>query len=182
LPAGATIGSIRGACEDGDGCWLGEARRLDARPPIPLLVPASGTLHLSPIRRTAMTDPDGCPLADRRWRNRLVLVFAAAPDDARLRTQMRGLYEAASGLAERDTIVIEVVGSTVTVAGDRQAEPTAESLRQAYDGPVDGFAVRLVGKDGGVKLRSAETVGTSELFALIDSMPMRRREIGERRG
>ena len=46
--------------------------------------------------------------------------------------------------------------------------------------PGAGSQVLLIGKDGGVKLRSTEPVSTDELFALIDSMPMRRREMEER--
>ncbi|NBF41151.1 MAG: DUF4174 domain-containing protein [Spirochaetes bacterium] len=54
-----------------------------------------------------------------------------------------------------------------------------DSLRDKYG--VDGqqFVVLLIGKDGGVKLRAEEPVTTTELFSLIDSMPMRRREIRE---
>jgi hypothetical protein len=39
------------------------------------------------------------------------------------------------------------------------------------------FAVLLVGKDGGVKLSSERPVLTENLSALIDTMPMRRREM-----
>ena len=42
-------------------------------------------------------------------------------------------------------------------------------------GPV--FRVRLVGKDGGVRLDRDKPVSTSELFSLIDAMPMRRAEM-----
>ena len=38
----------------------------------------------------------------------------------------------------------------------------------------------LIGKDGGVKLRQEELVRPAELFALIDSMPMRKHEMGRR--
>jgi hypothetical protein len=40
--------------------------------------------------------------------------------------------------------------------------------------------VGRIGKDGGVKLRSAEPVAAGDFFALIDTMPMRRREMRER--
>ena len=40
----------------------------------------------------------------------------------------------------------------------------------------------LVGKDGTVKHRSGEPVEPDELYALIDEMPMRRREMRERGG
>jgi len=39
------------------------------------------------------------------------------------------------------------------------------------------FRVRLIGKDGGEKLLSASPVTMPELFALIDTMPMRREEM-----
>jgi hypothetical protein len=35
----------------------------------------------------------------------------------------------------------------------------------------------LIGKDGGVKLRSSEPVSVKDIFGLIDSMPMRRQEM-----
>jgi hypothetical protein len=40
--------------------------------------------------------------------------------------------------------------------------------------------VLLIGKDGGVKLRAEEPLPAAEFFALIDTMPMRRREMRER--
>ena len=42
------------------------------------------------------------------------------------------------------------------------------------------FRVRLVGKDGGVKLDRGVPVDVPTLFALIDAMPMRRSEISGR--
>ncbi len=39
-------------------------------------------------------------------------------------------------------------------------------------------AAELVGKDGGVKLMSASPIAAATLFATIDAMPMRRREMG----
>ena len=39
------------------------------------------------------------------------------------------------------------------------------------------FEVILVGLDGGIKLRQDQPVTTDELFSLIDSMPMRQREM-----
>ena len=43
-----------------------------------------------------------------------------------------------------------------------------------------GERILLVGKDGGVKLRSEEPVSIQRIFDLIDSMPMRRREMREK--
>ena len=43
------------------------------------------------------------------------------------------------------------------------------------------FAAILVGKDGTEKFRSDEPVRPETLFGLIDAMPMRRREVRDRR-
>ena len=109
---------------------------------------------------------------------RVVVVLAGASDDAMRDEQLRLLGEASAGLRERDMVVVEDVGGVVTIDGVAQPEPIP--LREAYDAPPSGFQLLLIGKDGGVKLRSAELVATGELFALIDTMPMRRREMQER--
>lgn len=49
-----------------------------------------------------------------------------------------------------------------------------------YGVSEDLFALILVGKDGGVKLTRNEPIALDRIFALVDSMPMRRREIRER--
>jgi hypothetical protein len=53
-------------------------------------------------------------------------------------------------------------------------------LRGEFKVPVGDFAFILIGKDGTVKLRSNQTVLSGDLFALIDSMPMRREEMGRK--
>ena len=44
-----------------------------------------------------------------------------------------------------------------------------------------GFQLLLLGKDGGVKLRSS-TASLEDVFSLIDTMPMRRREMRDDQG
>lgn len=58
---------------------------------------------------------------------------------------------------------------------------TAEAARREYGVAAGGFEALLVGRDGGVKLRSSRPIVSSELFARIDEMPMRRRELREMR-
>ena len=41
----------------------------------------------------------------------------------------------------------------------------------------DTFAVFLIGKDGGIKMRKEKVVPMEEIFRLIDSMPMRQAEM-----
>ena len=76
-------------------------------------------------------------------------------------------------------------------AGDSRVFEQMEALRSDPDGAAErelevlereagAFQVELLGKDGGVKARWGDVVGVGELWARIDAMPVRRRELKER--
>ncbi len=126
-----------------------------------------------------MAETDTRPLDHLRWQNRVIVVMAASGDDPALVEQERRLRAATSDLAERDIVLITATKNAVTINGSVSDTPSADTLRQAYAEGTSGFQVVLIGKDGGVKLRAAAPVAADDFFALIDSMPMRRREIGD---
>jgi hypothetical protein len=75
-------------------------------------------------------------------------------------------------------------------AGDPRVSEQMAALRADPDGArereleliereASGFQVELLGKDGGLKARWDNLVGVSELWARIDAMPVRRRELRE---
>ena len=103
-------------------------------------------------------------LDEYRWTNRPVLLFAPSEQDEAYRLQMETLAADKSGLVERDIVVLSDVGAL----GRSQ-------LREVLQ--IDGFEIILIGKDGGVKLRSKTPISVEELHSLIDAMPMRRREM-----
>ena len=115
-----------------------------------------------------------------QWRFRPVVVFAPSDEDDRLSRQRRAYAASGEGLRERDIVLIEVVGNQVSTAFGPECDQTAEALIARYGVPADRFSSLLIGKDGGVKLRSDEPVAVDELFGLIDAMPMRLREMGAR--
>ena len=49
-------------------------------------------------------------------------------------------------------------------------------MSQKFSVSGEEFQLLLIGKDGGVKKRTS-TVSLEEVFSLIDTMPMRRREM-----
>ncbi|MGF1553623.1 MAG: DUF4174 domain-containing protein [Paracoccaceae bacterium] len=103
-------------------------------------------------------------LADLRWENRPVLIFAESRDDAELREQLDRLGRAQAALVERRMAILIDTG-----------EDTA--LRRRFE--PDGFTVILIGLDGSEKLRRGRVVEAGELTGLVDTMPMRRREMRE---
>ena len=115
-----------------------------------------------------------------RWQNRLLLVFAPDADSALYRRQQEMLLVAERGLNERDMIIIFVIRDAVSTKGRPAAAVAAVDLRDAYGVLPHEFRVVLLGKDGGVKLRQEEPISMADLFALIDSMPMRKQEMGQR--
>lgn len=129
-----------------------------------------------------MAHAGGDALDGFRWRNRVVVVFANSHDDEAMNRQQRVLRNARADLLDRDVVVITAGDDRVEIDGVRSEAPNAERLRRVHGVPPGSFQVLLIGKDGGVKLRAAEPIAIDELFALIDAMPMRRREIHERAG
>ena len=124
-----------------------------------------------------MIRADTSPLAPYRWNHRVVIVLAGSHDHALAARQQRALADEREGLIERDMVVVSVVGDLVQVDGVGTDRIGAADLRRVIDAATAAFGVVLVGKDGGVKLRADEPVAAERLFALIDTMPMRRQEM-----
>ena len=113
-----------------------------------------------------------------RWKNRLVLIFAASTEDSSYQRQKNEFEGKLDELEDRDVIVIELLEAGRRTMGELPLTNTQQSfLRTEFEVPVDDFAFILIGKDGTVKLRSKQTVLSGDLFALIDSMPMRKEEM-----
>ena len=100
-------------------------------------------------------------------RSRVLLVLGAR-DDAGLAEQEHLLASDPAGVTERNLVL---------VAPDA---PERDELRQRYGVAPDTFAVLLIGKDGGVKLRSGRPFALHALFDAIDAMPMRQDEMRRR--
>ncbi|PYE29271.1 uncharacterized protein DUF4174 [Rhizobium sp. PP-CC-3A-592] len=110
------------------------------------------------------------------WKNRVLIVFANSGDPDVVE-QRRLLVDDTKALADRNMVVLEVVGDTVKPIYGKATAVTEQELRKDA-GIEEGsrFTAILVGKDGGIKLRATEPVAPVQLFGLIDSMPMRANE------
>jgi len=119
------------------------------------------------------------PLDSYRWQNRIVVVFADQDAKQDLARQYQMMLIESDGMRDRDLIVVTVETDLVEIDGLANPTIRADRLRDAFNVPEQGFSILLIGKDGGVKLRSRQPVTTKDLFALIDGMPMRQREMRE---
>lgn len=120
-------------------------------------------------------------LSPYRGRNRLFLILAPSPSDRSHERQQRLLVGTEASFEDRDLLTIRLFEDG---SGEAMGEPISpEEAAEARDSlGVDAgrFAIILVGKDGGAKFRSDEPIAPQEIFARIDAMPMRRREMRER--
>lgn len=115
-----------------------------------------------------------------RWDRRPLLLFAPDARDPAYRTQKDLLDPAASALAERDIAMIEIIGDHASADGVGIAVSDAAAVRNHYQAAAGSFTIILVGKDGTEKLRSDSPLDPKQLMELIDSMPMRQQESGNR--
>ncbi len=112
-------------------------------------------------------------MSEMRGQRRVLIIAAPAADDPRLRAERATLASWSKGAADRNVVVVELVGCTISGAAD-----DAASLRARLYLLPSSFAVVLVGKDGREAYRSAMPVTAQTLQDTIDAMPMRR--AGER--
>jgi hypothetical protein len=114
------------------------------------------------------------PLKPWQWKARVLVVSAPSGRDSSLRAEDAILSADSAGQADRDLLVIRLVGDQGPAGVD------ASALRERLSLPPDRFEVVLIGKDGTIVLRRRQPIALGELFDRIDAMPMRRDEIRKR--
>ncbi|NKI33333.1 DUF4174 domain-containing protein [Muricauda sp. DJ-13] len=102
-------------------------------------------------------------LADYQWKNR-ILVLVAKTENSSLLAQRKSFSTLKKELVERDLVLLEL-------SSDKKELKERFDISERFEG------VLLIGKDGGLKLKKQFFVDPKDVFALIDSMPMRRAEM-----
>ena len=105
----------------------------------------------------------GVDLNQYLWKNRIIITFAKDedhPDLMRLKAEMQ---ENKCEILNRDLLHFNFIN-----------DHKIENLTTIND---KSFRILLIGKDDGVKYESNRFISLIQLFELIDSMPMRQREM-----
>ena len=113
------------------------------------------------------------------YRNhRLLLVFAPSETDSRLVQQLAKVKAAQSGFDTRDMLLFVVTETGPSRAGATAltavSPTTSSSILNSNAACFKRFSWARI---GGIKRRASHVVPMQELFALIDTMPMRRSEL-----
>lgn len=121
-------------------------------------------------------------LSQLRWKRRVVVLSAADGSDKHLKRQLDELAAATAEADERDLAVVTLLDKGSSLVDDRVLAPgQVAALRRSLGIEAGAFALKLVGKDGSVKMSRGAYTPMEEIFALIDTMPMRIMESAKKR-
>lgn len=117
-------------------------------------------------------------LTQHQWENRLIILLCSDPGDVDVKKQLNEFRHFAAGLQERKVLVYQVTPERFKQGWDNPDKwKKSDHLFSKYKSDGSDFGLLLIGLDGGIKLREKEPISCEKIFRLIDSMPMRKREI-----
>ena len=128
-------------------------------------------------RPTRDADATASPLEPYRWRQRILLTFARTHADPAISEIDASFRSHAIEARDRDLLTGSVGAISGHIGRDDLTPRQVADLREQFGVGMDQFAVILIGKDGIEKLRLGSVPQPREIFALIDSMPMRQQEM-----
>ncbi|MBT6208592.1 MAG: DUF4174 domain-containing protein [Woeseia sp.] len=140
-----------------------------------------GPFKLSLATVHAYSEDAPFTLMQYQWKNRVLIVSAPTEDDRNLIEQHDAVTLTRDEFASRDIVLVTLLDEEISTAENRELT-TGETVtaREALDIRPGSFALRLIGKDGSIKFSGEVATSMAEIFALIDSMPMRQREMPDR--
>ncbi len=132
-------------------------------------------LHLASVH--AYSAPAAFALGQYQWKKRVLVVSAPNNLDENLGAQRDELATTREEFSDRDMVLVTLLDDAGSTADDRElTDSEVTATRRALGIRPGEFGLRLVGKDGSIKLSSDTATAMAEIYALIDRMPMRRRE------
>lgn len=115
------------------------------------------------------------------WEHRVVLICAVSPHDKRTAVLDGALEVRRSEVRDRDLVIVRAYEDGTGFNDSSPLAPDAvRQLREEFSISTGDCVTVLIGKDGTEKLRTTCTVELEDIFAVVDAMPMRQREIRER--
>ncbi len=136
-----------------------------------------GPFELQLAEIGAYTASAAFSLQQYQWKNRVLVVSAPNEGDANLQAQQTELALSSAEFKGRDMILVTLLDDAVSAAEGRSLTTEEVSTARAILGIRPGtFAVKLIGKDGSIKLSEETATPMTKIYSLIDTMPMRQRE------
>lgn len=128
---------------------------------------------------TACAKPDVSHIMQEYlWEKRIIMIFSESPDSVDSTNQKNLMAEVESELNDRDIVTWHIFKNGITLVDGAPKPNLPSKLFYEHYGVTQEFTLILIGKDGEEKLRNNSVTQPDEIFRLIDSMPMRKQEMG----
>ena len=122
-------------------------------------------------------------LGGYRWERRPLLLFAPKNSDPRLVETLSRIEASRCDFVDRDMVIgVVVADGNSTLDGQVIDADESQRLTKRFAIGEDTFSALLIGKDGFEKLRVNEVPDLQAIYAVIDGMPMRNREMRANQG
>ena len=108
------------------------------------------------------------------WENRILVIESENAQNTLYQRQIKALKNDAKGLKERRLVIYSYFNDGYA-RGFSQVINPYQTIKKRKD--KNDFFINLIGLDGGKKLQQKNILTKEKLFAIIDGMPMRRREL-----
>lgn len=118
-------------------------------------------------------------LDDFQWENRLLIIYTEGKNSSPLEEQLAEISRNKNGYKDRDLKVILLKDKEIEIWDSEQSIQLEfmQIIKELNINQNKSYQNLLIGKDGGVKLRSNSPISNEKLFDTIDAMPMRQREM-----
>ena len=120
-------------------------------------------------------------VSQHQWKNRVLLILTNSLKSNTYQNQIKELLNDSKGLKERKLIVYQVQTDSYKIGFKNTTWQSPSKLYSLYKKGKTPFEIILIGLDGGIKLRQTHLLSCKKLFATIDIMPMRLREINKKK-
>ena len=121
-------------------------------------------------------------LSIHKWNDRLIMVLTTDSSLAVYQDQLKIFEEEAPGMKERNLVLYKITPGLYQVGEGNNPWKSSKDLYKTFKTTDSDLEVILIGLDGGTKLRRTGILPADELFATIDAMPMRQREMQQKKG
>lgn len=120
-------------------------------------------------------------IQQHKWKNRVLLIMVTVKSDAMLKEQLSALRGDESGLKERKLVIYQLTPEAQKRGLKSSGAWKPSTLYKQFKLSDEPFEAALIGLDGEVKKQKIEPFAQKELFAIIDSMPMRKAELNRQK-
>jgi len=125
-----------------------------------------------------MVNANAQNLSAHQWKNRIILILVNDTTSPELQAQLTEFRTHSAGMKERKLVVYQIQPNQFQRGLNTENQwINSNKLHKKYKSDDNPFEVILIGLDGGIKLTQNDILTCEKLFAIIDAMPMRRREL-----